>query len=86
MLRKRREGDKGPTSEDEGALCGNPMGCDDWLNRCRAKGGTEETQPGGFCMCCRSNSSGKECISDPDAWPARRRPSTSKPVATAKAP
>lgn len=60
-----------PTGEvdtTEQPICGNPLGCDSWLNKCTAKGGKEETPPGGIRMCCiADNNGGKVCVSDPDA-------------------
>ncbi len=64
------DGDESEPSAEAQALCSKRT-CDSWLESCWAKGGREETQPGGIRMCCRSNSSGKECISDPDSWPTR---------------
>ncbi len=63
-----------PSSEEpvvetaEQPICGNPLGCDGWLNKCIAKGGKENTQPGGVRMCCIPDKNGSQvCVSDPDA-------------------
>ncbi|MGZ3416952.1 MAG: hypothetical protein ACXVEE_03750 [Polyangiales bacterium] len=69
-----------PTGSTEQAMCGNPQGCDSWLNGCIAKGGKEGTPDQGVRMCCFSDKNGGQvCVNDPGAIVVKAEPSDPPP-------